>query len=246
MGIANSSNRRSPATVGAVLVLPLVLFAAVCSAQTQNVTTTIEVTLDLFDIDTALLDEPYATALRSETSAVLRLTYPPFGWAEVHEDPLQQWATYWTFRPAAMTYDFVVGPSRWQGTSAGSGDLTPSSLSRVTFGSFASADGSVAFRVTVVDDQLGFELRAEELPRDVTMFNLPFLPSQPFPGFAEDLTASYARRLVVEIHGLGSVSVVFTGPAFSHGEPVLGATVEPSRGVSVESSTWGAVKALYD
>ena len=99
--------------------------------------------------------------------------------------------------------------------------------------------------MSVGDGQLQVQLRSEQLNAGPQLFNTPFGAGQSFPSFQEDLTAAYRERLVVEIQGLGPVSVLFTGSAFSHGEPILDVAVEPSRGVGTEDSSWGAVKALY-
>lgn len=89
------------------------------------------------------------------------------------------------------------------------------------------------------------ELRANQLPENLPIFRRSFVEGQFFPAFTEDLTDSFLSRLVIEIQGMGSASLTFTGSDFSRGEPVLFVAVAPSRSVPTETSRWGEIKALY-
>lgn len=86
MRIRDVAGSARAALLGA-LVLLLGAPAIGVRAQSQGVTTTIEVTLDLFSLDTDFLDEPFRPALRSADQATLLLSYPPFDWEESHVDP---------------------------------------------------------------------------------------------------------------------------------------------------------------
>jgi hypothetical protein len=219
---------------------------AVRPVPAVEVLTRFTVTLDLRNLELSGIYEPYRSVFAQNSFATLRVSFPLFGWSEERADPNRRWATHWIYAPQAMSYHLRAGDHSWTGGNAGPSSDPEARWSRVTFGSFASAPTSTAYRISVGDPARQVELRASETEALYPMFLRPFLPEQRFPGLTEDFLPVFFEHLVVEISGLGPSSVFFTGPAISHGDPLVDLRIEPARSaVPVEGRSWGAVKSLF-
>jgi hypothetical protein len=212
-------------------------------AQLPEVESEILVRLDVSSLDVYFLNEPYRTAFENATTAEVRLRFHAFGWDKEHISNDGSFADYWSYRSGSMSYELRVGSLRRFGTN--STKFTPAALwSHVIFGSFPSAPGATAFRVSVGDSELQVQIRSEELPGAPAIYGRFWLPRQRFPAYAEDFLPGFVDRLVVEIRGTGT-NMFFTGSAFAHADPVRNVIVTPARPVATEAASWTRLKTLY-
>jgi hypothetical protein len=212
-------------------------------AQLPEVESEILVRLDVSSLDVFFLNEPYRTAFENATTAEVRLRFRAFGWEAEQLSADGSFADYWSYSGGTMSYELRVGSLTRSGTN--SRNFDPIALwSHVTFGSFASAPGATAYRVSIGDSELQVQIRSEELPGTPEIYGRSWLPRQRFPAYAEDFLSGFVDRLVVEIRGTGT-NLLFTGSAFAHADPVRNVIVTPSRPVAVEAASWTRLKTLY-
>ncbi len=212
-------------------------------AGIPDVESEILVRLDLSSLDLFFLEEPFRSAFATASVAEVRLRFRAFGWEAEHLSRDGRFADFWTYAAGTMGYELRVGGRTWRGSNSTSFD-PPWRWSHVIFGSFPSAPGATAFWVSVGDGRLRLRVRSEELPGAEAIYRRSWLHGQRFPAYNEDFLAGFVDRLVVEIAGVGT-TLLFTGSAFAHADPILGVEVTPARPVAVEAESWSRLKSLY-